>query len=66
MLGGMTVAELDARMGASELALWKARAQLETYLRNQTERRKVNRAQAMEFARAEHRAVIERKAQAGR
>jgi len=27
-LGGMTLAEMDARMGAGELALWKAKAQV--------------------------------------
>jgi hypothetical protein len=61
LLGGMTLGELDARMGAGELALWIAKAQVDGFVNDAMQRRKVDRAGALEFARADHRATIERK-----
>lgn len=60
-LGGMTLAELDARMGASELALWKARSQVEAFIRNRMDKQKLTWEQAIDHARADHRTVMERK-----
>lgn len=60
-LGGMTLGEMDARMGASELALWKAKAQVDGFVRERSEKQKLTHEQAMEHARADHRSVMERK-----
>ena len=61
-LGGMTLAELDARMGAGELALWKAKAQVDAFVSRRMEAQKLTREQAMDHARADHRAVMARRA----
>ncbi len=61
LLGGMTLAEMDERMGAGELALWKAKSQLDQFVQDAMQRRKVDWSGAMEFARADHRAVMERR-----
>lgn len=61
-LGGMTLAEMDARMGAGELALWKAKAQVDGFVQRRMEAQKLTREQAMEHARADHREVMARKA----
>ena len=58
-LGGMTLAEMDARMGCGELALWIAKAQVDGFVQDAMHRRKIDRAQALEFARADHRATME-------
>lgn len=60
-LGGMTLAELDARMGAGELALWKAKAQVDGYVQRRMDGQKLTREQAMEHARADHREVMARR-----
>lgn len=64
LLGGMTLAELDARMGAGELALWKAKSQVDAFVHDAEQRRKVTRQQALELARADHRAVVARRRRA--
>lgn len=61
-LGGMTLAELDARMGAGELALWKAKAQVDGFVQRRMEAQKLTHGQALEHARADHRDVMARKA----
>ena len=61
LLGGMTLGEMDARMGAGELAMWIAKAQVDGFVDDAMRRRKVDRAGAMEFARADHRAVLARR-----
>lgn len=61
-LGGMTLAEMDARMGSSELALWKAKAQVDGFVHKRMEAQKLTREQAMEHARADHRSVMARRA----
>lgn len=61
LLGGMTLAEMDARMGAGELALWKAKSQVDAFVNDAERRRKVTRAQALDLARADHRAVVARR-----
>lgn len=61
-LGGMTLAEMDARMGASELALWKAKVQVEKFVHQRMDSYKLNFEQALDHARADHRSVMERKA----
>ena len=48
LLGGMTLGELDARMGAGELALWIAKAQVDGFVNDAMQRRKVDRAGALE------------------
>ena len=60
-LGGMTLGEMDQRMGAGELALWIAKAQVDGFVNDAMQRRKVDRAGALEFARADHRAVLARR-----
>jgi len=60
-LGGMTLAEMDARMGAGELALWKAKAQVDGFVQRRMEAQKLTREQAMEHARADHREVMARR-----
>ncbi len=62
-LGGMTLGEMDRRMGASELALWKAKAQIDQFIHRRMETQKLSHEQAMEHARADHRSVMNRKAQ---
>lgn len=61
-LGGMTLAEFDARMGAGELALWKAKVQVEKFVHQRMDTYKLTFEQAMDHARADHRSVMERKA----
>ena len=61
LLGGMTLGEMDQRMGAGELAMWIAKAQVDGFVDDAMRRRKVDRAGAMEFARADHRAVLARR-----
>ena len=61
-LGGMTLGEMDARMGSSELALWKAKAQIEAFVHKRMDTYKLNFEQALDHARADHRSVMERKA----
>ncbi len=61
-LGGMTLAELDARMGAGELALWKAKAQVDGFVSRRMESQRLTREQAIDFARADHRSVMARRA----
>lgn len=60
-LGGMTLAEMDARMGAGELALWKAKAQVDGFVHRRMEVQKLTREQALEHARADHRSVLARR-----
>lgn len=60
-LGGMTLAEMDARMGAGELALWKAKAQVDGFVQRRMEAQKLTREQAMDHARADHREVMARR-----
>jgi len=60
-LGGMTLSEMDAKMGANELWLWKARAQIEAFIQEQMRTRKVGRRAALMFARRDHQTVMERK-----
>lgn len=60
-LGGMTLAEMDATMGAGELALWKAKAQVDGFVNRRMESQKLTREQAMEHARADHRSVMARR-----
>ncbi|MCB0137283.1 MAG: hypothetical protein KDD75_19430 [Caldilineaceae bacterium] len=57
----MTLAEMDARMGSGELALWKAKVQVDNFVTDAMQRRKVDRAGALDFARADHRAVVARR-----
>ena len=61
-LGGMTLAEMDARMGASELTLWKAKTQVDGFVNRRMEAQRLTREQAMEHARADHRSVMMRRA----
>lgn len=61
-LGGMTLAELDARMGATELALWKAKTQVEAFVHKRMDAQKLTFEQAFQHAQADHREVMERKA----
>ncbi len=61
-LGGMTLAELDQRMGAAELALWKAKTQVDSFVHRRMEAQKLTYEQALDHARADHRSVMERKA----
>ena len=58
----MTLAEMDARMGAGELALWKAKQQVENFVHQRMNAHKMTFEQAMDHARADHRSVMERKA----
>ena len=59
---GRTLAELDTSLGAWELQLWAARNQIEQAIRARLERTKgLTYAQALELARADHRATMERK-----
>ena len=60
-LGGMTLAEMDARMGAGELALWKAKVQVDGFVNKRMETQRLTREQAMEHARADHRSVMARR-----
>ncbi len=60
-LGGMTLAEMDARMGAGELTLWKAKTQVDGFVHKRMEQHKLNYEQAMDHARADHRAVVARR-----
>lgn len=60
-LGGMTLAEMDARMGAGELTLWKAKSQVDGFIEDKMRRHQVNRQQALDLARADHRAVVARR-----
>lgn len=57
----MTLLELDARMGAGELALWKAKAQIDGFVAKRMETQKLTREQAMDHARADHRQVMARR-----
>lgn len=57
----MTLGELDARMGAGELALWKAKAQVDAFVHKRMDAQKLTREQAMDHARADHRAVMARR-----
>jgi hypothetical protein len=61
-LGGMTLGELDQRMGAAELALWKAKTQVDSFVHRRMEAQKLTYEQALDHARADHRSVMERKA----
>jgi hypothetical protein len=58
----MTLAEMDARMGAGELGLWKAKAQVDQFVRRRMEVQKLSYEQALEHARADHRVVMARRA----
>ena len=58
----MTLGEMDARMGAGELALWKAKAQVDQFVRRRMEIQKLTFEQALEHARADHRDVMARRA----
>lgn len=60
-LGGMTLAEMDERMGAGELALWMAKAQVDGFVRKRMESHKLSYEQALDHARADHRAVVARR-----
>lgn len=60
-LGGMTLAEMDERMGAGELALWMAKAQIDGFVRKRMESHKLSYEQALDHARADHRAVVARR-----
>lgn len=57
----MTLGELDERMSAGELALWKAKAQVDAFVNRRMEAYKLTREQAMEHARADHRSVVARR-----
>lgn len=57
----MTLGELDARMGAGELALWKAKAQVDNFVAKRMESQRLTREQALEHARADHRQVMARR-----
>lgn len=58
----MTLAELDARMGAGEMALWKAKERVEQFVHKRMDAQKLTFEQAMDHARADHRSVMERRA----
>ena len=60
-LGGMTLAEMDRRMGAGELIAWKAKSQIESFVQKTMRARKVSQEEALDFARADHRSVLARK-----
>lgn len=57
----MTLTEMEMRMGAGELALWRAKAQVDGYINRRMEGQKLTREQAMEHARADHRMVMARR-----
>ena len=61
-LGGMTLGEMDRRMGSQELALWKAKTQIDSFIHRRMDAQKLTYEQAMEHARADHRSVMARKA----
>ena len=58
----MTLGEMDARMGAGELVLWKSKAQIDGFVAKRMETQKLTREQALEHARADHRDVMARRA----
>lgn len=57
----MTLGELDERMGAGELALWKAKAQVDAFVHKRMESQRLTREQALDHARADHRQVMARR-----
>lgn len=58
----MTLSEMDSRMGSAELALWKAKTQVDSFIHRRMDAQKLTYEQAMEHARADHRSVMARKA----
>ena len=59
---GMTLGVLDATMGARELILWYAKAEIDTVVQSkQNQHKGLSYSQALDQARADHRAVVNRK-----
>ena len=58
----MTLSEMDSRMGSAELALWKAKTQVDSFIHRRMDAQKLTYEQAMEHARADRRSVMTRKA----
>jgi hypothetical protein len=59
---GKTLGELDTQMGAWELRLWMAKAEVDNYVHERMDKVKgLSYSQALDMARADHRAVMERK-----
>jgi hypothetical protein len=59
---GMTLGVLDATMGARELMLWYAKAEIDSVINTKLNKHKgLTYSQALDQARADHRAVIMRK-----